>query len=1369
MRKAFPIPHFTFLIAPRPGRSGMALVIVLGMLVLVLILVVAFFSSVSVDLQSAKRYSSGTAAKTLADSAVSLVISQIQDATASPALAWASQPGMIRTYDSNGAEVTAFKLYSSDKLRVDGGFGTTLQNAEVPQDWADSTTLFTDLNRPVAVSGVNHYPILDPAAVAKDVSGDGVSGTALDGVSVPIEGCFLNTGNLATQTSATQTNTVPMPVQWMYVLESGKIAAMDPATKKIAGATKADPIVGRVAFWTDDETSKVNINTASEGTFWDRPWTSSNLFGGYETNLFQNIPAQNEFQRFPGHPAMTCLSPIFPLLPGETETEYKARIYGIIPRVTDGGSRSGTQKVNYQTPPITSDGSRLFASVDEFLFQVTGNVSSTTPRARNLKGPSATFEEGDIEKTRFFLTANSRAPEVNLFNKPRIALWPLQANTSNISLPDEATERNSKDRLIAFCSTIGSGASEKPYYFQRFNTFDYSKNGPNDRTGSYSPSQNPRPSSQSPTMDWYLTANGAPGSTRSRNQELYSYLQSLTQSPVPGLGGRLAGSGGLDKYTLTTRDQILTQILDYIRSNLNITSTGIAKTSGGGGYSYAPFNPVGGSWTGQFQIVPLSLPNGTKGFGQFPTITQAALVFFRTDNVLVNGTEQTVPVQTYDGILPVTAGVSPKMRAFLILQPFTASPGPPPWSANLRIQIEGLQQFMADGVSLGFPANAINLVTARDGQANATPFTGLELFTQYWPLKIKQPGQPTLGAATEEEFYPFVSGEIPISGTSFDFTGGKITIRLYSGYANTLAASDLVQTIEMDFPSATDWPIPDVAYSRSTSNAGTPADSSDDTTTVTQFNEITTRFGATQSGGPGVQQNGQHNPLPLIRSTDTVRAVEARSGGPARGDLRVIGGLQNVPAAYFEGHGLKDPPTETPPKKYDDTSVASRLVHSLRVDSGAGQGMTSFSGGYYAGAGVAGKLLASANYYSATSNPRKANKSPAAVRGLIQADMANGVLGDWDTGIGQRRDGPYVNKADLGNVGSNATVTNGYYNAQGFDRSANDAVVIDTGASFSPNRQISSAVAFGSLPTGIDPGNPTSADPWRTLLFCKNPLGGAGHPGFGIPSSGPPYTTPPDHAFLDLFTMPIVEPYAISEPFSTAGKINMNYQIMPFTYLTRSTGVRAVLKSTRMMAIPTASAPNYKISVRGDNGAVDDGSGQQPPPDFRYTINPDEQSGTLAGFEQRFNSGDIFRSASEICDIYLVPKDPVGTTQPAGNPTYSNMAGWWTPFQLTGDNVREQPYGHIYPRLTTKSNTFTVHVQAQSIAKARNTPADEFIEGKDQITGEFRGSFLIERYLDPNSDSLVKADGKTPAGELDDDAMVGPYKFRVVSTKKFAP
>ncbi len=240
--------------------------------------------------------------------------------------------------------------------------------------------------------------------------------------------------------------------------------------------------------------------------------------------------------------------------------------------------------------------------------------------------------------------------------------------------------------------------------------------------------------------------------------------------------------------------------------------------------------------------------------------------------------------------------------------------------------------------------------------------------------------------------------------------------------------------------------------------------------------------------------------------------------------------------------------------------------------------------------------------------------------------------------------------------------------------------------------------------------------------------------------------------------MPIVEPYAISDPFSTAGKVNMNYQMVPFAYITRATAVRAVLKSTCITAIPASDAGKYKYNTAA-----------APTPDYRYALNLDEREGTLAGFERRFAAGDIFRSASEICDIYLVPGKSVNPAQPGASPKHANMADWWRDYQLTGDNVREQPYGHIYPRLTTKSNVFTVHVKAQALKTLRATPAGEFVDGRDLVTSEFRGSFMVERYLEPNTDSLVKADGRTPTDELDPEGMVGPYKFRVRSVTRFAP
>ncbi len=53
--------------------------------------------------------------------------------------------------------------------------------------------------------------------------------------------------------------------------------------------------------------------------------------------------------------------------------------------------------------------------------------------------------------------------------------------------------------------------------------------------------------------------------------------------------------------------------------------------------------------------------------------------------------------------------------------------------------------------------------------------------------------------------------------------------------------------------------------------------------------------------------------------------------------------------------------------------------------------------------------------------------------------------------------------------------------------------------------------------------------------------------------------------------MPVVEPYAISQPFTTAGKINLNYQIQPFTSITRATGIYSLMKSTKFVAMGSRS------------------------------------------------------------------------------------------------------------------------------------------------------------------------------------------------------
>jgi uncharacterized protein (TIGR02600 family) len=235
--------------------------------------------------------------------------------------------------------------------------------------------------------------------------------------------------------------------------------------------------------------------------------------------------------------------------------------------------------------------------------------------------------------------------------------------------------------------------------------------------------------------------------------------------------------------------------------------------------------------------------------------------------------------------------------------------------------------------------------------------------------------------------------------------------------------------------------------------------------------------------------------------------------------------------------------------------------------------------------------------------------------------------------------------------------------------------------------------------------------------------------------------------------MPIVEPYPISEPFSTAGKINLNYQLMPFGYIRRQTAILALLKNEMITAIPNTASKTYKTTATQAG--------------FRLPINLDSSAGTLKGFEQRFASGEIFRSASEICDIHLVPQ---GTT-------YGSLetGSFWRDHKLTGDNSRERPYTHIYPRLTTKSNSYTVHVRVQALKKLPTGSPDQWIEGRDQVLSEYRGSSLIERYIDPNDPRLPDFAGAPTAddngnGIPNADEIVDPYyRFRIISTKKFAP
>jgi hypothetical protein len=109
---------------------------------------------------------------------------------------------------------------------------------------------------------------------------------------------------------------------------------------------------------------------------------------------------------------------------------------------------------------------------------------------------------------------------------------------------------------------------------------------------------------------------------------------------------------------------------------------------------------------------------------------------------------------------------------------------------------------------------------------------------------------------------------------------------------------------------------------------------------------------------------------------------------------------------------------------------------------------------------------------------------------------------------------------------------------------------------------------------------------------------------------------------------------------------------------------------------------------------------------------------------------------------------------------------YWEDYLLVGDNSRERPYTNIQARVTTKSNTFKVHYRAQVIKQARRDNDTEYALWKpetDSVQAEYRGSSIVERFVDPNDPNL-------PDFATDPTESLGEYyQFRVVNPRRFAP
>jgi uncharacterized protein (TIGR02600 family) len=977
---------------------------------------------------------------------------------------------------------------------------------------------------------------------------------------------------------------------------------------------------------------------------------------------------------------------------------------------------------------IPDDASRLYANVDELLFATNRSATGTNP-----------VTPQQLERARFFLTASSRAPDVTLFNTPRILSWPITFTAGNTN------KLTPYDRLIAFCGTVGANtnyASTNSYYFTRFDPL-------------------------SATADY------------TANTRLLAYLRRMTTRGVPGFGG---SAGILGKYGPGEAEQITTQIFDYIRCvNVRDMSMATSAADTSNPYVYA---------SGHAGVVPTQGNNVTRGFGRFPTITKVGMHFwfntyFRTTNGGVTNTNVS-------------------LCARLMVEPFYASHGhPSPQATNThRINVSGLSS-LRWGTSA---ANMTNIFTINTATFNATG-SGR-------PHGGRGPAESTAGSGSFYATSPFTTNNATTTGNvtvntprpnplvnsantfstnvdaTFFFSGGNLRFTITDASGSTTH-----QVIDVNMPPINNLPVPlDTTKVWRTNSSirsivttydtfkpwanpstfmrngtfsgpnatltvtGTPPDTN---YTVTTFNgplswssgnwtnQLNSTVLTVASRG-GQSQNNKFHP------EDVVRAV-----GVEHGDFRLIAANPTVGTNRFSPIGFN--PDNVLENFYFSSDPNQRLAHN-------------FVGEYpYS---MMGARFPHANYYISTNT--------TFTSGLTNADMFNfgpltnassvtnimnwttngiytrvsgdsarptttAVTGDFDNGYGAAGDGPYIGFADEGN----ARVFQFRYPGETTNNFAvpyldGSGQLLPVGAGFfSPNRLVPSAGIMGSLPTGV-----ISQTPWQTLLFRPAALTSATHPGL---------QNPPDYLLLDLFNMPVVEPYAISEPLSTAGRVNMNYQILPFTYIKRSTAVQAALHTEWLTAIPNIFGARTNISDQGrKTGGPTTSAATRDARNSRWPLNLNTNTGTLRGFEDRFAGNDIFRSAAEICSIPLVPT----------NSTWSAVTGgsFWPNYSLTGDNSKERPYARIYPKLTTKSNTYTVHYRVEVLKKSPNsTSQNTWADGTDKIISTYRGSTTIERYVNPRDPGLPDYASISTLPPTGANALPNFYKFRILAERQFNP
>lgn len=1120
----------------------------------------------------------------LAERALTRVSEQINSAIKrGDGTTWASQPGAISLFYENGKPSSIYKLYSAPAMVASRPIDLA---TDLPADWDTLPENYVDLNRPEQRQDGIHFPIADPRADAEGFSYEAA-----------VSGVVVGKGDDAR---------LPMPVSWLYVLADGNEGYLDRRNRFVGRVTptRENPIVGRYGFWTDDNTSRINVNTASEGVYWDTPRVNTEEDRAY--GRFQ--PAQGEYQRYPGHPARVSMSSVlFPgnryHLPGTTSQlgalslDETKTIWEAARGISSGGSTGGTTVID--TEISTSIGPPPDAIVP---YRDPSEMKSNLPEQAARR----------LEQGRFFLTTENRSSDINLMGFPRLTTWPTPGSVSG-STPF--------DRAIAAVSTI----ARQPYLIQRQDA--YSRH-----------------------WEFYINANG-------RNERIFNYLQKVTLGRVAGFGGSFSEKYGAGRFD--DRDQILTQSLGYLRGiNLNDGTNRVGQYTRGAGVS---------SVVGHGQVTPFCLCGGSADHTRRwfnprlqPSLGPGRMFGLSEIAVMLVLRAET---STEDGNGSVTyLGEKEDLEEFGLWQPGKSQPEPARKLVQLGIIVEGFApahgltylQPMA-GISVGSGIGNDDNGLPESFSLNGQPLTRGRAGDSEYPWATKSNGRTSNhwigwggygGVRLFEKMITFEPVVIDSDADGIQFGGASnddpLRILLYDSQFDfrqiVVSTGSLFQSYRLSFPSVK-LPIPEWWSDPENDNS-------------TEWYSFEDRMKAARSSGTEYLFSPEK---------DVIQSLV-----PRHGDYRLINGRR-----------VNGPETFVPHPEYGKSRMAHSLVDSRGPLPGATFGRELIPGAGYAAAVIPDFPISP-----------ESEEFVAAPDAWDRGPVDPALTGDWDSGVGPAADGAYNNKADDGDLRGLEAEGNPYFD------NLTDRLVVQGHANFVPHRMALPGM-MGSLSTGM-----RSDIPWQTLLFRPD-TSGTHYGASGLP----------DHLWLDLFRMPVVGPGQNSDAFSTDGKVNLNYRIVPFTYITRATALHAAMKSEKILAIPTNAGGTYKTEVTSAA--------------WRHHIDAEE---TLKQWEQKFDAGELFRTESEICEQYLVPEGVVYSDE--------NMKQFWNEHRLTGDNVKERPYADLHAMVTTKSNSYEVHVIAQTIAKSPDSLPDVFDPELDTIVSEWRGVGAVQSHLDPEDDRL---------------------------------